>query len=643
MKEELGLEDLPAPGEPLQASTHSENRALLDDDVAYRVEQMSRKLGKRQYRRLENRYRWLWKQLNRAGYNYLVRRRWEAQQECQRLLGLLKNPKMAKHYGAIRERGVRVAAYGRKVVEQLGALQSLVGEFDFIRRTLNAHDEVVEWEAEQAENNKAFRRESRVYEKLIVAVCQQSPRLHHKGTDKRGRDFIRIPRIEHVQIKDDRIYYQIQLSSQNVILRLLGKYRSALPYGVDVRNLSQDETLENLAGATKRKVTFERGKRGETVYWVVSRLDSPDGLPDRVLFSKVFPFYPVEQHEKTPWPAGVTGDRIVKYFNFEDEPHALIAGATKGGKSNLINVIIATLVHMNSPEELRLVLIDNKGGVEFTHWREARHLLMPMIKRPDEVVPALKQVHGMLTRRLAQFEAMRAKSLADFNRRVKPDDKLSRIVVIVDEMATLQGDTAVQAELRDLTSQGRAVGIHILLCTQHVVKEVVDTTIKVNMVLRIAAQMPTQNASLTILDTSTAALLPKIAGRMVFKSGMNEYIIQTPFISDDEVGLAVAKSKEWPMPDSAELHAEEAHTPRERFGRADLLDVVFGQLEGKLSPTRIHAIVGNELATERQVRAMVKSIIDAEEIEHGDMRYRVRKVGKSHVLELMDDETQEAA
>src|SRR5690606_30802457 len=130
--------------------------------------------------------------------------------------------------------------------------------------------------------------------------------------------------------------------------------------------------------------------------------------------------------------------------------------------------------------------IDNKGGVEFSHWRKLPHLLMPMIKEPEQVVPALQQIHAIMRRRLAAIERIGAKNLADYNRKVHPTDQLPRLVCVVDEMATLMGNAEVQSELQVVSSQGRAVGCHLILCTQHVINDVVHSTIKVNMVLRVA-------------------------------------------------------------------------------------------------------------------------------------------------------------
>jgi DNA segregation ATPase FtsK/SpoIIIE-like protein len=428
----------------------------------------------------------------------------------------------------------------------------------------------------------------------------------------------------------------IRTVAQTPFERWLGKWHSALPYNVDIADLVSDETLENLSAATNRTVTVERSKRGNNLFYVVSRLDSPDGIPARVLYSKVIQWYPSSDHAKTPWCAGVTSDRRVKWFNLEDTPHILVAGSTHSGKSNHINAMIATIVTMSSPAEVRLLLVDNKGGVEFTHWAGTAHLLRPMVKQVDHVLPTLKFAREIMERRLARFEAIKAKNLASFNDKVKVDQRIPRIVVVVDELATLLGlgdlTTDIQHELRVLTSQGRATGVHVIACTQHSSVDVLPGWVKTNMVMRIAGKMPTASASLTIANSATAASLPDIPGRLLFAIGSHEWIAQSPLISDDEIARAVAISRDYPAPDNMEFEQPEQIRIEQRFGRDDFLNLVVNEFDLKLSPQAIHQKYGNDLAPLREIRAIFDAIKTLKVIEYEGLTYRVKRLGNLYKL-----------
>jgi hypothetical protein len=329
-KQKKIIVDLPAPGEPLVPEVHQENKELIAEELQERLKLLQGKLKKRDLFFLNRRYKFLWRKLNDADFNELVKQRWAIKEQIERVKGLFDRAKGERRDG-LRARGLELAAQGREVQAKIAALQPFADEFDEIGRRLRGHEIAVAYEKEDAENKAALDTEARTWEAQLYAAFRQNSRIHHKGTDSKGREFTITPIIEHIDISDDRVYYKIKLTSQNWIQRMFGKYSSALPYDVDIRDLTDPETLENLSGACNRAVTIDRGTRDQNLYYVVSRLDSPDGIPAKVLYSKVIQWYPVPDHPKTPWLAGQTKDRKVESLNFEDSPHILVAGSTLSG------------------------------------------------------------------------------------------------------------------------------------------------------------------------------------------------------------------------------------------------------------------------------------------------------------------------
>lgn len=649
---EFALEGLPAPGEPLTPKIHPDNQKLIDEELAERAKRTQSKLRPRQLWSLNRRYKVLWKALNRAQWNKLVSHRWDLEQDLQRMQYEIRGKTGRAWFSyAVRMAQNRVVA--RRVQAQIDKVQPLANEFEMIRLKLKAHADVVAWEKEDAENKRQFRREARDWEEQMKSAFRQTSRLHHMGEDRRGNPFCIIPKIEQVLFKEDRVLYQIAVSKQSPIERLFGRWHSALPYNVDVTDLSSDETMANLSAACNRIVTVERSKAGTNFFYCISRLDAADGLPNRVLYPKIIDWYPSKDHKKTPWAAGLGEDRKIVFFNFEDTPHLLLAGSTKGGKSNHLNQMIAMMTTMNSPQELGVMLVDLKGGIEFVHWSELKHQIYPMIKRADEVVDALQWLRTIMERRLVMFNSMRAKNLSSYNS--KASKKLPRLLLIVDEMATLisLGDltTAIHNELRVLSSQGRAVGINLILCTQHSSVDVLPGWVKTNMGIRGSARMPSVTASQVILDTTTAAMLPNVPGRMAFSVGRYEVIVQSPYISDEEIALAVKKSQEFPDADRSEfnIHAP-VDLPKPQFTEEDAIEMAFTLFGGQLAPSKIFKQIGKEVMSEREVKQLVEDIVERgfdKGIWHKDVLYKPRKIRKTHVLEavgqpvgqLADDDT----
>jgi len=641
MQREFGIDDLPQPGEPLQPDKDTENQKLLEDELTERIKLQSARLSRREKRRLQKRWKKLHKQLNEAGYNQLVVKRTRCWKLYTRLKYRMSQSNEQKH--KFKQRYFELKRIGQTLTGLLDELEPLSSEFDDINRKLKGHQELLEWEREDRQNFEGFKREARTWEQQIIAVFRQSPRLHHKYVDHKGRTVINTPEIREIIVKDDRVQFLIKTTGQSAIERLFGRWHSALPYGVDVTALTCDETLENLSTSCNRVVSVERSQRGTNLFYVISRLDAPDGVPKKVLYSKIVDWYPANEHAKTPWCAGITEDRKTKWYNFEDHPHVLIAGATQGGKSNHVNQMIATMTTMNTPDELRLMLVDLKGGIEFTHWRGLQHQLKNMLTTPESVLEGLQWLQSIMEKRLEAFESLKAKNLASFNE--KAEQKLPRIVCFVDEMATLIGlgqlTTELHTVLRVLSSQGRAVGIHLVLCTQHSSVDVLPGWVKTNMVLRVSAKMPNHQASMVVLDTVTASTLPDVAGRMVFSSGRQEFIAQSPFITDNQIATAVKLSQQFKKPDDTEfisvLPKPEAKKPK--FGREDILRMAL-EFNGHLSAQRVHDVVGNETMSLRSIRAIVNEIKD--EWERGEtilidgQEYTLTKNRKAYYLEPIE-------
>lgn len=647
-KKQVLIEGLPKPGEPLTRDIGERNAEIVARSIAERIELMRARLEKREHSRLVRRWYHLARKMRRAKYKELIRERWSLMERFNTLRAELDSPDA--DIESIKSEGRAVVKQGRELNARLAALDAdFANEFRSVNSRLAAHDAVVKFELQEAEDRAAFYREKRTWEEQIKSVFRQSPRLHYIGKNKRGKDVMKIPKIDHVFFKGDSVYYRIKTSYQNPFMRFLGKYNSALPYGVDIDALTEEKTLKNLEAATGRKVDVVIGKRTASLMYRISRLDFADGIPERILYGKVIDWYPDEDHEKgkTPWFGGVNGELKVETFNFEDHPHILIAGSTQSGKSNHINQMIATLVTMNTPSQVQLLLIDNKGGIEFTHWSGIKHALAPMIKSTDLVLPTLAMIKKYMDRRLAAFERMKAKNILEYNHRVL--EPIPRLIVLIDEMATLLGipeTDAIHTQLRALVSQGRAVGIHIVICTQHVSVDVLPGWIKTNMTLRISGKMPSDSASRVILDTGTAVNLPAVAGRLVISQGRIETIVQSPLISNEEIAKAVEiASAMQPWAGSHEFTSNAALVAAERFSRADLLTLAITELGGALHGERIHeAAGGNDVVTLRQVRTMIDDIKQLDSIKHHGKEYGLKKKGKGwYLIEQTSEQAADAA
>lgn len=150
-------------------------------------------------------------------------------------------------------------------------------------------------------------------------------------------------------------------------------------------------------------------------------------------------------------------------------PHLLIAGTTGSGKSVGINSMILSLLYKNSPDQLKLLMIDPKM-LEFSIYNDIPHLLTPVITKPKEAISALNNMVYEMERRYQLMSETRTKNIENFNEKAKAEkhELLPYIVVIIDELADLMMTSGkdVEYSIARLAQMARASGIHLIVATE---------------------------------------------------------------------------------------------------------------------------------------------------------------------------------
>ncbi len=216
-------------------------------------------------------------------------------------------------------------------------------------------------------------------------------------------------------------------------------------------------------------------------------------------------------------------------------PHLLIAGATGSGKSVCLNSVLLSLLYQNSPDELKLILVDPKR-VEMSIYNGIPHLLTPVVNEIDKTINALRWVVAEMDRRYQLLSKTGHRNIQAYNR-VNGND-MPYLVVAIDELADLMSVAAneVEAAIIRLAQMARAVGIHLILATQRPSVDIITGLIKANITTRIAFSVASSVDSRTILDTSGAE---KLLGRgdMLYISPQisKPKRIQGAFVNDQEI------------------------------------------------------------------------------------------------------------
>ncbi|WP_109077197.1 DNA translocase FtsK [Aggregatibacter kilianii] len=289
-------------------------------------------------------------------------------------------------------------------------------------------------------------------------------------------------------------------------------------------------------------------------------------------------------------------------------PHLLVAGTTGSGKSVGVNTMILSLLYRVKPEEVKFIMIDPKV-VELSIYNDIPHLLTEVVTDMKKAANALRWCVDEMERRYQLLSALRVRNIEGFNEKIDeydalnmpipnplwrpgdsmdqlppPLEKLSYIVVIVDEFADLMMVAGKQVEelIARLAQKARAVGIHLILATQRPSVDVITGLIKANVPSRIAFTVATKIDSRTILDAGGAESLLGKGDMLYSPQGSTELIrIHGAFMTDDEVARVVDDWKARGKPNYIDgiLDGDEEEAGAERLGeRGGEIDELFDEV-----------------------------------------------------------------
>ena len=224
-------------------------------------------------------------------------------------------------------------------------------------------------------------------------------------------------------------------------------------------------------------------------------------------------------------PLGVTQDGALDIDLVGDGPHGLVAGTTGAGKSELLRTLVAALAARYPPDLVTFLLIDFKGGSAFDICGGLPHTV-GLVTDLDEHLAArtLRCLEAELRHRERTLRAAGVDDLAAY-RRLDPPVALPRLVVVVDEFATLAAELPDFVDaLVGIAQRGRSLGVHLVLATQRP-SGAVSENIRANTNLRIALRMQDASDSRDVIDRPDAAAIGRNQpGRALARLGPGELL-----------------------------------------------------------------------------------------------------------------------
>ena len=256
------------------------------------------------------------------------------------------------------------------------------------------------------------------------------------------------------------------------------------------------------------------------------------------------------QNSKSPLTMILGKDIVGKPFitDLKKLPHLLIAGTTGSGKSVGINSMILSLLYKNSPDNLKLVMIDPKM-LEFSMYNDIPHLLTPVITKPTEAINALANMVVEMERRYTLMSQTKTKNIENYNEKSKKEafEPFPYIVVVIDELADLMMTSGKEVELSiaRLAQMARASGIHLIVATQRPSVDVVTGLIKANLPSRLSYKVGQKVDSKIILDSMGAESLLGRGDMLFTPPGTSGLVrIHAPWSMETEIEKVVNFLKE---------------------------------------------------------------------------------------------------
>lgn len=273
-------------------------------------------------------------------------------------------------------------------------------------------------------------------------------------------------------------------------------------------------------------------------------------------------FFDVKSTLRFPFGRDVAGKPIIEAIN--TMPHLLIAGATGSGKSVAINSLLISLFYQNTPQDLKLILVDPKR-VELSSYNNLPYLLTPVITDPDKAINALRWTVAEMTRRYKECQSVGVRNRDEYNQKVGPENKMSYLIFVIDELADLMM-TSLKKEVETLicriAQMARAVGIHLVVATQRPSVDVITGLIKANIPARVAFSVVSAVDSRTILDSIGAEDLIGKGDMLYISTTVTKPMrVQGVYVSTEEIEKITTHIRMTVEPDYLPDVIEASRTP----------------------------------------------------------------------------------
>jgi len=201
-----------------------------------------------------------------------------------------------------------------------------------------------------------------------------------------------------------------------------------------------------------------------------------------------------------------TGEKV--YLDFDKYPHLISVGSSGCGKSLALHRMIDELCKNNSPEQVRLFLIDSKVREfppiegEFSVWKESPHLFAPVVRGAEAGREAMTSLCRLVRERIEG--------------RAPKDSHLFVFIDEVWDMVREEGNQECVDAINTLVKEGAKANVHLVMVT--LMTRLVFAPNRVSYEVfpyRLVGRMGLKHDSYRYLGNEDATMLYGLCGDMI--------------------------------------------------------------------------------------------------------------------------------
>ena len=192
-------------------------------------------------------------------------------------------------------------------------------------------------------------------------------------------------------------------------------------------------------------------------------------------------------------------------YNLATAPHLLTAGNESSGVQEGINAMYLSMMEQNSPDDLRLIVIDPKVAI-FTSYNKSPFMYSDVVTDTEKALKVFLNLIEEMEARHKLFDELRVRNIEAYNNKVPSEQRKPRLVLFVNEIADLMEThgNEIEEAMSRLGEKARSVGIIVHVNTYLPKADVIKGKLKANLPSQIAFKLNSELESDLVLGEKGA-------------------------------------------------------------------------------------------------------------------------------------------